>query len=160
MGRLFAFIVAIGLLIGFALPSGKPARADAAAGGSPAGHEVVLTRGSTGHFFTDAEVNGRGSVHFIVDTGATDVALTVADARALGIAIDPSHFEVVGEGVSGPVRGESVMLDSIDVGGIKVEHVSATVLEGSNLSLLGQTFLTHVDHVDMSGDYLSLRDGT
>lgn len=158
MGKLIVFIIAFGLLIGLALPSGK--HAPAAASTNAAGDkEVVLTRGSTGHFFTDAKVNGHGPVEFVVDTGASIVALSTEDATALGVKFDPSQFEVVGEGASGKVRGQEITLDSVDVGGIKVDHVRAVVLEGSNLSLLGQTFLTHVDHVDMSGDYLSLRDG-
>ena len=157
MGKLVAFVIAFGLLIGLALPSGKhaPAQASTTAAGEK---EVVLTRGSTGHFFTDATVNDHGPVEFIVDTGASIIALSIADAKALGVEVDPSQFMVVGEGAGGPVRGQEVILASVDVGGIKVEHVKAVVLEGSNMSLLGQTFLTHVDHVDMSGDYLSLRD--
>ena len=153
MGKLVAFVIAFGLLIGLALPSGKhAAQASTTAAGEK---EVVLTRGSTGHFFTDATVNDHGPVEFIVDTGASIVALSVPDAKALGVEVDPSQFMVVGEGAGGPVRGQEVTLASVDVGGIKVEHVKAVVLEGSNMSLLGQTFLTHVD---MSGDYLSLRD--
>ena len=156
MGKLVAFVIAFGLLIGLALPSGKhAAQASTTAAGEK---EVVLTRGSTGHFFADATVNDHGPVEFIVDTGASIVALSVPDAKALGVEVDPSQFMVVGEGAGGPVRGQEVILASVDVGGIKVEHVKAVVLEGSNMSLLGQTFLTHVDHVDMSGDYLSLRD--
>ena len=158
MGKLVVFVIAFGLLIGLALPSGK--HAPAAASATVAGEkEIVLTRGSTGHFFTDATVNDHGSVQFIVDTGASIVALSTEDAATLGVKFDTSQFEVIGEGASGAVRGQQVYLDSVDVGGIKVEHVKAVVLEGSNLSLLGQSFLTHVDHVDMSGDYLSLRDG-
>ena len=159
MGKLFAFVAAFGLLIGLALPGGKAPATSASTVSASGSREVVLTRGSTGHFFTDAKVNGHGPVQFIVDTGASIVALSMSDARALGVDVDPSKFDVIGEGASGAVRGQKITLDSVDVGGIKVEHVKAVVLEGSNLSLLGQTFLTHVDHVDMSGDYLSLRDG-
>ncbi|MEO5773603.1 MAG: TIGR02281 family clan AA aspartic protease [Sphingomicrobium sp.] len=158
MGRLLAVVVAVGLLAGFMWPGAKsPARTPVAAavGGK---HEVVLTRGSTGHFFTDANINGKGSVEFIVDTGASIVALTIEDARRLGVDVDPAKFEVVGEGAGGAVRGQDVVLDSVEVEGIKVEHVRAVVLADSNISLLGQTFLANVDHVDMSGDYLTLRD--
>ena len=124
MGKLVVFVIAFGLLIGLALPSGK--NATAAASTSAAGEkEVVLTRGSTGHFFTDAKVNDHGPVEFIVDTGASIVALSMADARALGVEVDPSNFTVVGEGAGGPVRGQEIFLASVDVGGIKVEHVAA-----------------------------------
>ena len=158
MGRLFAIVVAAGILIGLAWPSGKsPARASEKPSGGR--HEVTLTRGSTGHFFTDADVNGKGSVEFIVDTGASIVALGLEDARRLGVDVEPADFEIVGEGASGPVRGKYVMLDSIEVEGIRAEHVRAVVLGNSNMSLLGQSFLASVDEVSISGDYLTLRDG-
>ena len=153
MGKaVFAFIV-IGLLIGFSWPA-RHARVPGGAGSLA--HEVVLTRGSTGHFFTAARVNGRADIHFVVDTGATIVALTVDDARDLGLDIDPARFDVVGEGAGGAVRGQNVMIDRITVGDLTVEHVPAVVLEGGTMSLLGQSFLSHIDHVDISGDYMSL----
>ena len=156
MMRLFLLVVAVGFVIGLLLPSGKPASAVAAAPGSA--KEVVLTRGSTGHFFTRAHVNGKPGVKFIVDTGASIVALTVQDAERLGIPFDPMKFTVIGEGASGAVRGQRIMLDSVDVDGIKVSNVRGVILEGSTLSLLGQSYLGSVDQVSMSGDYLSLKD--
>lgn len=154
--RLFLFVVAVGVAIGLLLPSGKPAPAVAAVPG--AAREVVLTRGSTGHFFTRAKVNGKPGVKFIVDTGASIVALTMDDAQRLGIPVDPSKFTVIGEGASGAVRGQRVMLDSVDVDGIRVNNVRGVVLESSTLSLLGQSFLGSVDQVSIAGDYLSLKD--
>lgn len=154
MGKLVIFVVLVGLAIGFALPSGhsKPLPATASNSG-----EITLTRGSTGHFYTDAKVNDRANLHFLVDTGATVVALTMDDARALGLEIDPAEFDVVGEGVSGEVRGKEVMLDSIEIEGRKVDNVPAVVLEGSDLSLLGQNFLARMDQVQISGDYLTMK---
>ena len=156
MMRLFLFVVAVGVVIGLLLPSGKPAPAVAAAPGSA--KEVVLTRGSTGHFFTRAHVNGKPGVKFIVDTGASIVALSMDDARRLEIPVDPSKFTVIGEGASGAVRGQRVMLDSVDVEGIRVNNVRGVILESSTLSLLGQSFLGSVDQVSIAGDYLSLKD--
>lgn len=157
MGRLLLVVVGLGLMIGFLLPGGEsPARPSPAAASGK--REVVLTRGSTGHFFTDANVNGKGSAQFIVDTGASIVALSLADAQRLGVNVDPAKFEVVGEGASGAVRGQHVVLESVEVEGIKVEKVRAVVLADSNMSLLGQSFLTNVDQVSMAGDYLTLSD--
>ena len=158
MFRLFVFVVFIGLVIGLVIPGGKPPPADAAvATGSP--REVVLTRGSSGHFFTRAQVNGKPGVKFIVDTGASIVALTVDDARKIGLPVDPSQFEVIGEGASGAVRGQRVMLDSIEIDGIRADNVRGVILADSSLSLLGQSFLGRVDQVSIAGDYLSLKDG-
>lgn len=156
MIRLFLFVVAVGVVIGLLLPGSKPAPAVAAGPGSA--KEVVLTRGSTGHFFTRAQVNGKPGVKFIVDTGASIVALTVDDARKIGVPVDPSKFEIIGEGASGAVRGQRVMLDSVDVDGIKVDNVRGVILESSTLSLLGQSYLGSVDQVSIAGDYLSLKD--
>ena len=156
MMRLFLLVAAVGVVIGLLLPGGKPAPAVAAAPGSA--KEVVLTRGSTGHFFTRAHVNGKPGVKFIVDTGASIVALTVKDATRLGIPVDPSKFTVIGEGASGAVRGQRIMLDSVDVDGIKVTNVRGVILESSTLSLLGQSYLGSVDQVSIAGDYLSLKD--
>src|SRR5687768_6327358 len=75
-----------------------------------------LERSPSGHFYTHAKVNGE-LVRFLVDTGATGVALTVEDAKRVGIKVDPSSFEVVGEGASGLVRGQLVTLDSVEVEG-------------------------------------------
>lgn len=155
--RLFLFVVAVGVVIGLLLPSSESAPAAVAAPGSA--KEVVLTRGSTGHFFTRANVNGKPGVKFIVDTGASIVALTIDDAQKLGIPVDPSKFTIIGEGASGAVRGQRVMLDSVDVEGIRVENVRGVILESSTLSLLGQSFLGSVDQVSIAGDYLSLKDG-
>jgi aspartyl protease family protein len=113
-------------------------------------------REGNGHFYAHAKVNGE-LVRFVADTGASSVALTVADAERLGIPIKPATFEVVGEGASGPVRGERVMLDSVDIEGKRVENVRAVVLEGSRLSLLGQSYLSRMGEVQMKGDYMILK---
>lgn len=158
MGRLILIVIAAGIAVGLAWPNDRsPAKTALQTEGGA--HEVVLTRGSTGHFFSDATVNGKGSVHFIVDTGASSVALTVEDAHKLGIPVNPAEFEIIGEGASGAVRGQLVTLDSVDLEGIKAQHVPAMVLENSSISLLGQSFLASVDNVNISGDYLTLKDG-
>ena len=158
MGKLFALVVAAGLLIGFLLPGSGPAPEVAAAVSEGGPRKVVLTRGSSGHFFTSAKVNGKPGVKFIVDTGASIVALTVRDAENVGIKVDPAKFEIVGEGASGPVRGQPIMIDTIDVDGITARNVRGVILADSNLSLLGQSFLANVDQVSISGEYLSLND--
>jgi len=115
-----------------------------------------LERSPSGHFYTHAKVNGQ-LVRFLIDTGATGVALTVEDAERVGIDVDPRSFEIVGQGAAGPVRGQLVMLDSVEVEGKLVNDVSGAVLEGSDLSLLGQSYLTRMGEVQMTGEYMILR---
>ena len=148
-------MVAIGTAIGVAWPTAKPV-APAVAAGSEKPRETVLERSSNGHFYVHAKVNGE-LVRFIVDTGATAVALTAEDAKRVGLKFSPSEFEYVGEGASGPVRGKMVTIDEIDVDGKKVENVSGAILAGSDLSLLGQSYLSRMGEVQMRGDYMVLR---
>ena len=149
------FVVAAGVAIGRAWPSGdQQSKAVVAETGEP--RETVLEREANGHFYVDAKVNGE-LVHFIVDTGATGVALTEEDARRVGLAFSPSEFEYVGEGAAGPVRGKLVTIDTIEVDGKTVEDVSGAVLQGGDLSLLGQSYLSRMGEVQMRGDYMVLR---
>ena len=149
------FVVAAGVAIGLAWPSGdQQSKAVVAETGEP--RETVLEREANGHFYVDAKVNGE-LVHFIVDTGATGVALTEEDARRVGLAFSPSEFEYVGEGAAGPVRGKLVTIDTNEVDGKTVEDVSGAVLQGGDLSLLGQSYLSRMGEVQMRGDYMVLR---
>ena len=118
--------------------------------------ETLLERSAGGHFYVDAEVNGQ-LVHFVVDTGATSVALTVDDARRIGLPFSTGEFQVVGTGASGPVRGKTITLDRISVDGKEVRGVSGAVLEGLGVSLLGQSYLSRISGVEMSGDYMRLQ---
>jgi len=108
--------------------------------------ELVIARSSDHHYYTDAKVNGR-VVHFMIDTGASETALTESDAQAVGLAIDPKNYEVLGDGASGMVRGQYVQLKSIDVGGISQEDAKAVVVPGATVSLLGQPFLEKIDEI-------------
>jgi aspartyl protease family protein len=149
------FVVVAGVAIGLAWPSGDHVlQAVATDGGEP--RETVIERESNGHFYVNAKVNGE-LVRFMVDTGATGVALTIEDARRVGLAFSPSEFEYVGEGAAGPIRGKLVTIDKIEVDGKTVEDVSGAVLQGGDLSLLGQSYLSRMGEVQMRGDYMVLR---
>jgi aspartyl protease family protein len=115
-----------------------------------------LERSPNGHFYVHAKVNGQ-LVRFLVDTGATDVALTVEDAERVGLDTNPDTFEVVGEGASGPVRGKEVTIDSVEVEGKLVNDLQGVILADSSLSLLGQAYLTRMGEVQMSGDIMLLK---
>ena len=153
----FITIVVVGIGIGLALPSGnRPVAASAGSAAPEERRETTLERESNGHFYALAKVNGQ-LVRFIVDTGASTVALTVEDAERLGIPINPATFEVVGEGASGLVRGKLITLDSVEIDGKRVDNVRASVLEGSRVSLLGQSYLSRMGEVQMKGDYMILK---
>lgn len=167
-----AMVIIVGAGIGVLMPGDKPqpaaaepaaqmamsapATSSAAKPGPAWRAETRLTPTPNGHFRTMALVNGQ-PVEFIVDTGATTIALTIADARRIGIAIDPSSFTEVGMGAGGPVRGQQVTIESVSVDGREVRTLTGVVLEGLQDSLLGQAYLSRIGEVRMSGGVMILR---
>lgn len=111
-------------------------------------------RGPDGHFYADAQVNG-ATVRFMVDTGASMVVLTGADAQRAGIQL-PSEREVA-MGVGGPVEVAPVTVDRISIGGIEAHGVQAAVADELPVSLLGQSYLQRVGSIEIRGDTMVLR---
>lgn len=173
MFRLAMIIAFVALVVGALMPA-DIAKGPSSAGGpevrtvdlspgtaQPASAAVggpwtTLRRQDNGHFFARALVNGQG-VDFLVDTGATAVALTEEDARRLGIPLDSAAYVVVGSGASGAVYGQFVTLDSVSLDGKSVEQVEGAVLQGSEMSLLGQAFLSRMGRIEISGDTMVIR---
>ena len=152
-------VIIAGAFIGFLVPTGhgsSPAPAPARTGPRPIPVETRVERSPSGHFYVNANVNGQ-LVHFVVDTGATIVALTTEDAERVGIKFDPSNFDVIGSGASGAVRGEQIRLQSVELDGKEVENVRGVVIEGGEISLLGQSYLSQLNSVQMSGETMILR---
>ncbi len=123
----------------------------APASGMASGQGMTLDRAPDGHFYADAQVNGV-TVHFLIDTGASGVALSADDARRVGLPFYSSEFTAVGRGASGEVRGKILTLDRVSLGGKSVQNVSGAILEGSEMSLLGQSFLGQMGSIQISGD--------
>lgn len=119
----------------------------------------ALQRGSNGHFFADGYVDG-ASVHFMVDTGASVIALTGRDAEAIGLQWDPSEVRMVGTGASGAVYGVNARLAQVEVGGMTERNVDAVIIpEGLEVSLLGQSYLSRLSNVSIMGDQMVLGGG-
>jgi aspartyl protease family protein len=122
------------------------------------GAEVILTRSGDGHFYASGNAEGT-AVNFLVDTGASVVALTKEDAARLGHYADPGELSVVGRGVSGEVKGKSIMVRQMSVGTISAQNVPAVIIpEGLHVSLLGQSFLSRVAHVTISDNRMTLKN--
>jgi aspartyl protease family protein len=100
-----------------------------------------LTKGPDGHFWAEAKVDGR-AVRFLVDTGATAVSLSKADAQRLGIDVSKLNYEYDVVTADGRTRAASVKLGSVAIAGAKVANVDALVIEsGLETSLLGMSYL-------------------
>ena len=118
--------------------------------------EVVLPRAFDGHFYADVSVDG-GSAKMLVDTGASTVALTGEAADAMGIYWNPADVRPVARGASGLVYGVPVRLERVLLGQIEAQGVEAVVVpEGLDISLLGQSFLSQIERVEIEQDRMVL----
>jgi aspartyl protease family protein len=132
-------------------PAGRPAPAPKAGNGYA---RRVILRAADGHFYVDAQVNG-ASVRFLVDTGASVVALTGADARRAGIALPSTRASARGAG--GVIEVIPVTIDRVAIGPLEARDVRAAVADQLQVSLLGQSYLERVGSVEISGDRMVLR---
>lgn len=118
---------------------------------------VTIPRDSRGHFQVDARVDGR-RIGFMVDTGASTIALTASDAKRLGIHPSASEFNVSVRTANGTVRAAAANLSMVEVGGLVVRDVRALVVPDNALSenLLGLSFLTKLRRFEYAGGKLVL----
>lgn len=119
---------------------------------------VVVPRDQYGHFRIDGRIDGR-RVEFMVDTGATMIALTESDAEALGIHPGVDDYTTLVTTANGAVRGAAVELDTVTVGDLILHDVSALVLPRRALSenLLGLSFLSRLRHFEYGDGKLVLQ---
>jgi aspartyl protease family protein len=123
--------------------------------GSGGPEQVTLTADSRGHFITTGSINGM-PVRFMVDTGATSVAISVSEARRLGLnylAGEPGRASTA----NGVVPMYRVKLDSVRIGDITLTNVDGSVVDGAGLgvALLGMSFLNRTQML-RDGDKLTL----
>lgn len=119
--------------------------------------EVRLGRAEDSHFYADADVNGT-NIRMMVDSGASIIALTRRDAEAIGIDVDRLPVAGTAKTAGGDVPMRVVMLDSVEVDGIEVRRVEAAVVDADmGVSLLGQSYLSKLDAVNVEGDTMTLR---
>jgi aspartyl protease family protein len=158
------FLVAALLLAGqLAAPvhplDGAATQAAAAARPAPtahfAGEALVVQRDGSGQFHIDADVNG-ARTRFLIDTGADTVALTVADAEAAGITVNPNGFVPILRTASGQGYGTLVTLDRFQLGDTELHNVGAVVVKDLGVSLLGQTVLGQMGRLELQGDRMVL----
>jgi len=116
--------------------------------------EVRLLRNRSGHYLADGKINGHPVV-FLIDTGATDVALPQALADRLGVQPGAWGWSQTANGV---VQSGYTRLASIELGGIELRDVRASILPNmdSDQVLLGMSFLRKLELIQ-SGDTLVLR---
>ena len=120
------------------------------------GGRIEAPLAADGHYYLMAEVNGV-PVRFVVDTGATEVVLTLRDAQRVGI--DTGTLAYIGQArtANGLVATAPVRLDSISLGPVHDENLRAVVNGGEmDTSLMGMTYLTRFARVEFSRDTMVL----
>ncbi len=106
-----------------------------------AGGQIEVPRAGDGHYYLTLLINGE-PVRFMADTGATNMVLSDADARRLGI--DPEALVYMGEAstANGVIRTAGVTLPMVELGPYRDADFRASVTEGAmDISLLGMDYL-------------------
>ena len=120
------------------------------------GNRIEVPVGNDGHYQLTAQVNDV-SVRFVIDTGASSIALGPRDAERVGIDLD--NLAYIGEArtANGIVETAPVRLDTLTIGDIRDENVPAMVLRADlEQSLMGMSYLSRFARVSIEGNRLIL----
>jgi aspartyl protease family protein len=111
----------------------------------PTNSRTVVIKSENGRFAADARVDGRG-IAFIVDTGASQIAIRASDAALLGYRPLKRDYTIKINTANGQGRAAPVELSRVEIGDITLRDVAALVVPDSalNVNLLGMSFLSRV----------------
>jgi aspartyl protease family protein len=134
-------------------------RSEAAVAAPPpsAGRSVSIPRDARGHFQTDARIDGQ-RIDFMVDTGASVVALNERSAARFGLRPSRSDYNATVATANGSLKAARARIPMMDVGGLVVRDVEAMVLPDEALSenLLGLSFLSKLRRFEYANGRLVL----
>jgi len=138
---------------GISLRQGTPVSVGGGGGGA-SGNEIVLTAGPGGHFRTAGSIN-QHRVDFLVDTGATFIAMDSATADRLGLDWHHGNARPMNT-ANGVAVAYDVLLTTVRIGDVEVHNVKA-VVHGASMGflLLGNSFLSRFD-MQRTGDTMRL----
>lgn len=116
---------------------------------------VTVARDSRGHFQTEGRVDGR-RLGFMVDTGASVIALNETSAAQIGVRPRPADYTANVSTANGSIKAARTRLAMVDIGGLVVRDVDALVLPDGALSenLLGLSFLSKLKRFEFAGSKL------
>lgn len=122
------------------------------------GEEVRIPASPDHQYYVTAAVND-SPFSFLIDTGASYVALRESDARRAGIYTNWNDFDRPVRTANGETKAALVEIRAVEIDGIRVENVKAFVLADDQLSvnLLGMSFLSKLESVESRGGQLVLR---
>jgi aspartyl protease family protein len=121
------------------------------------GTAMRIQMSEDGHFWADAQVNGRG-VRFMIDSGATTTAMSRSAAVAAGIAIDESGFPVSISTANGTVEARRARMERLALGSIQADDLAVVVAEEfGDTNVLGMNFLSQLESWRVEGRFLILQ---
>ena len=119
-------------------------------------HAMTLTASEGGGFYVEGEING-APAHFMIDTGATSIVLSPADAKRAGIDVDALDYSEPSQTANGAGWGAPARVARLVVGNIELDDVPVMVNKAPmDSSLLGQAFLKRLDSYDVRDGHLTL----
>jgi len=136
--------------------SAKPAQPQSSY--EPAGiRSLSIPRDSRGHFATDGRIDGQ-RIGFMVDTGASVIALNEKSAARFGLRPTPADYKMTVSTANGTIKAARTRLAMVDVGGLIVRDVDAMVLPDEALSenLLGLSFLSKLKRFEYANGKMVL----
>lgn len=119
---------------------------------------VLLHANAGGHYQGDFTINGR-SVHGMIDTGATYVAINESTARGLGFSSVDLDYRYTIQTANGASKVALVKLDRLEIGNIRVRDVEAVVAKDNALvtsTLIGMSFLKRLNSYSVQNDTMRL----
>lgn len=117
---------------------------------------VRITKGEDGHFHVDSEINGR-SVRFLIDSGATQTALSVGAAQTGNVEVSQSGFPVSIDTANGSTTAQRARIARLSVGPITRDDFPVLVSESfGDVNLLGMDFLSSLKGWRVEGETMIL----
>jgi len=117
--------------------------------------KIIMTADVQGHFFTTGNINGT-SVRFLVDTGASMIALGATDARRIGLDFNRGQKALTNT-ANGQVVVSKVQLDTVRIAGVTLHNVDALIHQNEMpIALLGMSFLNRME-MQRDGSTMTLK---
>ena len=126
----------------------------------PAPTDQAIDRDRYERLTVPVMIDGQGPYRFLIDTGATSIALSHRDALSIGFTEGELNYSLIINTANGQARAAPVRLDSVAIGTVERRGLRATVAEPGRLdqSLLGMNFISSLTAFEMRRDEVILRD--
>ncbi|MDA9573558.1 TIGR02281 family clan AA aspartic protease [Rickettsiales bacterium] len=118
--------------------------------------KIIINMSYGNHFYANVKINNK-NIRFLIDTGATDMVLSLRDARRVGIDLERLIFSKPYQTANGISYGASVILRDIKFGNLNLKNIPASVNNSDmGVSLLGMSFLRNFTKYEFYQDKLIL----